>query len=107
MAVTDWKPTTELLIKTFILSRSGPEHSPTLIWHFGGLLVLDFIWFVSSPVSVLPWMAPMGSGVLIQPSKGHRTIVLQGGNWEHSLMRKLVVYVLESERETHEAKKGE
>lgn len=48
------KPTTELLIKAFILSRSRPKNSPALSGPFVGLLVLYFIWHVSSHGSVLP-----------------------------------------------------
>lgn len=88
------KPTAELLIKAFILSRSRPENSPALSGHFVGLLVLYFIGHVSSHGSVLPCfrgaLKSMGTGVLMQPRERHRTVVLQG---EHSLMRKLVFYV--------------
>lgn len=40
------KPTTELLIKAFTLSRCWPENSAALTWHFAVLLVLCFICFV-------------------------------------------------------------
>lgn len=83
------KPTTELLINAFTLSRFWPEDPATLTWHFAVLLVLFYLlclWQASE-------MAPAGPAVFSQPRERHRTIVLQGGNWKNSLMRKLVFYV--------------